>query len=218
MEKKKSHKCWGEIQTSRWLWMFLRVTLICIVWFVMTLFSPVDKIEANNEKMFDLSISPHTILFDIENFKPGDWAVREMTIINSGKEDLEYIVTAKLKNGSEKLYNALKVTIEDENKNQLFNGIFSEFENIQPRKLSKSEKEKLYITVQFPPELGNDYQGLTSEVVVIFSASGNSDEILPSKDSILPNTATNNFNLLVLGLSLLVFSMLTHFLYRKAKK
>lgn len=218
MEKKKSHKRWGEILTSRWLWMFLRVTLICAVWFVVALFSPVYKIEANDEKTIDLSISPHTILFDIENFKPGDWAVREMTIINSGNEELEYIVTANLKEGSEKLYNALKVTIEDGKKNQMFNGTFSEFQNIQPRKLSQSESETLNITVQFPPELENDYQGLTSEVVFTFSANGNSEGILPSGDSILPNTATNNFNLLVLGLSLLVFSMLTHFLYRKAKK
>ncbi|SFB13458.1 MULTISPECIES: LPXTG cell wall anchor domain-containing protein [unclassified Bacillus (in: firmicutes)] len=165
----------------------------------------------------DISTSPEKVLFEITNFKPGDWAERTLTITNSGKQDFNYLSSIKLKNGSEKLYNELLLTITDKEKT-LFDGKMKDFNKLEVRYLEKNSSEKLNFKVTVPLELENDFQGLGSEVEFKFYVDGTLGGVLPVNGPHLPNTATNMFNYIVAGVGLIGTGLfLQFFLSRRVR-
>ncbi|WP_062350268.1 LPXTG cell wall anchor domain-containing protein [Bacillus kwashiorkori] len=165
------------------------------------------------DKEIDMMTTPDKILFSIDNFKPGDWAVRTITITNSGKEDFHYVASGKLTNGSKKLYDALILTITSGDE-QLYNGQLGNFKKLRERPIPSGGKEELTFQIQFPPYLGNEYQGLTSEVQMKFYAAGTLGGLLPVDGPKLPNTSTNSYTLLLAG-TLMLFSGSGIFYYRR---
>ncbi|GAA0363579.1 hypothetical protein [Bacillus horti] len=116
-------------------------------------------------------------LFTVSNFKPGDWAEREIVIGNKGNRDFFYTMSASLGlqgEESEKFYEALELTVEDST-GELYAGKLSKFTGLEPRFLRVSREEALTLTVKFPFEYGNDYQALETVVLFIFSAEARPD-------------------------------------------
>ncbi|MBL5769181.1 hypothetical protein HV454_16305 [Bacillus sporothermodurans] len=71
---------------------------------------PINHVDAQtSENEINIETSPHKILFDVDNMKPGDWAIRDYTIFNKGKQDFEYTASAQFKSGSKKLFNNWKL-------------------------------------------------------------------------------------------------------------
>jgi LPXTG-motif cell wall-anchored protein len=169
-------------------------------------------------KEIDIVTSPDKVLFDVENMKPGDWAERVLEISNSGTQDFGYIISSKLKSGSEKLYNELLLTITSEASNELFKGTLGQFNKLDPRDIKKSESEKLTLRVDFPAELGNEFQGLVTEVEFKIYAEGTLGGLIPAENGIkLPNTATDTMNFIVIGGVLLLMGFVTMMLARKKR-
>jgi hypothetical protein len=179
---------------------------------------PLEKTLAQvNNGEIDIATSPEKVLFDLTNLKPGDWAERTLTIQNKGKQDFKYLTSSRLKEGSEKLYNELLLTISDKEK-VLFDGKMKEFSKLDPRTITKNESEELLFKVVFPEELGNEFQGLESVVEFKFYVDGTLGGVLPVDGPKLPNTSTDMFNLILAGAALLLTSTIIQFVLMLRRK
>lgn len=205
------------------------ISLIILIYASILLF-PLSSVLAaeNSDNEIDIEISPNEFLFQIENMKPGDWAPRALVIRNKGQKEFSYLTTLKNDGGSEKLFNELLLEISD-SKQELYNGKLADFNELAKRKLAPESEEELNFTVRFPESLGNEFQGLDTRFSFIFSAEGNnqkSDEVISAGEiggdgdfsggSALPKTASNIFNLILIG-GIILIAGGGIFLYQKFK-
>ncbi|SDM69589.1 TasA family protein [Sediminibacillus halophilus] len=213
---------------------FLFTTACGLVVFIM-IFSTVGyhkSFASSNE--IDIETLPTDILFDVDNMKPGDWATRTYTIQNKGTQDMDYYLSAQFKSGSEKLYKALMLQVKDGEKS-LYSGSLAGFTDLEKRPLTVNDQEELTFTVDFPAELGNEFQGLISDFAIIVSAegsppvgtspntgsdssSGEPDGTTPSGGKNLPDTATHMFNLLIAGTALFLAGAAIYLYSRRSRK
>ncbi|WP_051556455.1 LPXTG cell wall anchor domain-containing protein [Alkalihalobacterium bogoriense] len=213
---------------------------------VSTLLIVLFNIQANMHtfaaaKSIFISTSPDNLLFAVDNMKPGDWSGRSLTIQNRGDSDFYYNTEVTLLSGSEKLYNEFLLEIKDGNV-LLYEGKISEFTGIVPRHLKARHEENLDFTIRFPTHLGNEFQGLEFQSEFLFFADGqegiqpeqptnpnpeNSDggpqKPIDSgegikKDTILPSTATNSYNYIVVGILAVVLGSMIYMYRRKEKE
>jgi LPXTG-motif cell wall-anchored protein len=131
---------------------------------------------------------PEKVLFDIVNFKPGDWAPRELIIQNNGNQDFSYNIQSRMKSGSEKLYNQFQLKIEDKS-GMVYQGDLKDFKGLNPRPLAAFSEEKLTVTVEFPYISGNEFQGLNTEVEFVLYAEGKNEP--PPPDTEKPDEEDN---------------------------
>jgi LPXTG-motif cell wall-anchored protein len=138
----------------------LRSTFILFILINLTICFRPTLIKAEEIKLIT---STDKALFLIDNMKPGDWASGKVTLQNRSENNFTYNIKSKLKSGSEKMYNEFLLKILDSN-GILFNGKLKEFSGIAPRFLKSLNQEDLLFSVNFPSELGNEYQGLSFDV------------------------------------------------------
>jgi LPXTG-motif cell wall-anchored protein len=124
---------------------------------------------------------PEKVLFDIKDFKPGDWAPRVLTIQNNGNQDFSYNVQARMKSGSQKLYDQFLLKIED-GSGLIFQGDLKDFKGLDPRPLAAFSEVKLTVTVEFPYVSGNESQGLNTEVEFVLYAEGKNEPTPPDTE------------------------------------
>ncbi|MDM5331344.1 LPXTG cell wall anchor domain-containing protein [Neobacillus sp. CF12] len=181
-------------------------TFVCLV--------PKNYVNAaTGDQEIDIATTPEKLLFDVTNLAPGDWAERTLTIQNKGKQDFKYLSSVNLKEGSEKFYNELLLQISDQ-KGILFNGKMKDFNKLEPRFIAKNGSEQLFLKIVVPEELGNDFQGLGSEVEFKFYVEGTLGGLLPVDGPKLPDTGTNSFNILLSGAILLVIGTFLQFILK----
>lgn len=199
------------------------------------------NVSAGNSEI-DISLSPTDVLFEVSNMKPGDWAPRELTIKNNGKQDFSYQMSIS-NEGDEKLFNELLLEITDKD-SFIYDGKLVEFDVLPKRLLEATESEKLTITLRFPEHLGNEFQGLSTSFKLTFVAEGSENSINPedpkngdknpvANDEVdgvintgddhtggkqLPNTASNMFNYLVIGACLLIAGILISLNSKRKRK
>lgn len=201
-----------NLNSKRFKIMIIFILLLLTV----VVFFPIGKTVADTSSAvtsspeIDISVSPNPYLFDLSNLKPGDWAERTLTIQNKGKQDFSYLASSKLKEGSEKFYNELVLKISDSNK-VLFDGKMKDFHKLDPRLLGKNDSEQLVFNVVVPEELGNEFQGLGSEVEFKFYVEGTAGGLLPADGPKLPNTGSDMFNILIIGVILVLTGTIIQF-------
>jgi LPXTG-motif cell wall-anchored protein len=188
----------------------------------------------NEFKEVGLDISPNTILFNTSNMKPGDSVEKVLEVQNNGKEKFHYIVKVIKEEQNDKLYNELELDLFRDG-TIIYSGKLNDIKELKPIILNKQNEHKLLLKVAMPYELGNEFQGLTTEFkikVVAQLANGTTDPPVtedktptpPSKvdsetnvnpstpansqKSKLPNTATNIYNLLLIGTVLMAIGIL----------
>ncbi|WP_068673105.1 LPXTG cell wall anchor domain-containing protein [Oceanobacillus sp. Castelsardo] len=184
------------------------------------------------EEKLSIEVLPAKELFDVSNMKPGDWAPRTTTIRNNGEVGFEYTTSVKPNSESLKLYNELLLEVWDGNE-ELYNGKLSEFTGFPLRVLSPNEEEELEYTVRFPEHLGNEFQGLDAKFTIYYTAeaedteesgvesvTGTIDSGNSTDGGILPNTATNMFAFLLIGMLLITVGSIVGLLvlYNKRSK
>jgi len=157
--------------------------------------------EEGQSREIDITLTPEKVLFDLDNLKPGDWSERKIVITNSGTMDAKYKVSARKKSGDDLFYQALELTILGPS-GELYKGALSNFENLEGSTIATGKAEELTFTIKIPETLGNEYQGMTTEVEIIFYAEGIGG-VLPIDGPNLPTTATDYFNLLAAGIILI---------------
>ncbi|TYR75250.1 cell wall protein [Rossellomorea vietnamensis] len=176
----------------------LKAVLKVFIVTIIMILSQNAEAEAEENNEIDIALSPASVSFNVSKLVPGDWASREIDILNSGTQDFKYLSSAKFISGSEMLYNALILTVKDEKK-ELYNGSLGNFHKLEPRLLASSKQEKLTLTIEMPYELGNEYQGLTSDFEFKFYVEGTMGGVFPVDGPKLPNTATDVFQILLVG-------------------
>ncbi|WP_047980846.1 TasA family protein [Ornithinibacillus contaminans] len=207
---------------------FMVVCSIIIIGFLVleqpiVIFSEESDVNSDNKAEIDISLSPSDVLFQVDELKPGDWIERSITIKNDGKKDFNYYMSLR-NDGDEKLFNEFLLEIHNAD-GKLYNGKLSEFDTLEMKELAAGKEEVLNIIVRFPEYLGNDFQGLNSQFSFIYTAEGTRDTDVQDEDSIdgsvgsgeddptntgslLPSTATNMFNFLLIGSIILGITVL----------
>lgn len=184
--------------------------------------------DTEDEKEISIDLAPDSVLFDVDNMKPGDWAPRDIVIQNRGEHNFEYIVTIQNESDSEKLFNELMLEVNAKDE-ELYSGKLKEFNELSNRNLASMDVEKLQFIIRFPEHLGNEYQGLQTNFSILFIAEGeerNSDNAMVSglvgSDGgsqggglLLPDTATNTFTILLIGVLLAVCGGLILFINKR---
>ncbi|MCC3649345.1 LPXTG cell wall anchor domain-containing protein [Cytobacillus oceanisediminis] len=179
-----------------------------------------------DEKEIDINTTSHGILLNVENLKPGDWMPRNITIKNDGNQDFKYTSNIGKSKSIKGLFEELELEVKKDT-SMLYEGKLKDFKGFTPRELAKGTEETLFFQVTMPYELGNEFQGSSAEVEIIFLAeatgepgtgnetpgSGDNNSgggtnnsppstdatVIPEKVNKLPNTTTNNYNLLLIG-------------------
>lgn len=139
-------------------------------------------VAIDSEPTIDLATTPTSRLFTIENLKPGDWATKTINIENKGNMDFYYKMTSNYESGSkieldfetlepEDFYRQLLLKVED-SEGLLYDGKLSDFGGLEQRFLSSFTNEDLNLSVVFPWESGNEFQGIATTVIFTFTAEG----------------------------------------------
>jgi LPXTG-motif cell wall-anchored protein len=165
---------------------------------IFVLLFPLAALGDVNNGEIDLTTRPGKVLFDLSNVKPGDSVVREFVISNNGIQDFSYITSSRFLSGSEEFYNQLDLTIKDAT-GVLYEGKLKDLTSLDPRLLRSEHSETLLFLINIPMELGNEYQGLSTEFQLKLFVEGTLGGVLPADGPRLPNTATNMFNLIIAG-------------------
>jgi len=171
--------------------------------------------DKQNIVQVDLAISPAEILFDISNMKPGDSVSRELLVVNNGADDFKYILENNFMSGDRVLYNQFDLIIEDNN-GIVFEGKLNKFSELAPRLLKSKNEENLSLFIKMPIELGNEFQGLSSDFQFKIYVEGTMGGVIPV-DNRLPDTATNMFNYLLAGVALIGGGITLFMMQRKRK-
>jgi LPXTG-motif cell wall-anchored protein len=169
-----------------------------------------------DQKEIDIATSPHKVFFNLTNLKPGDYTSKVLTVHNNGSQDFKYLFSNKFLSGSEKFYNELKLKVKDD-QGILFNGLIKDFETLDSRSLGSGESEKLYFTIEIPYELGNEFQGLSSEFQFKLFVEGTLGGTLPVDGPRLPVTGTDLYKILLIG-GILFTGGVSLFLYQYKRK
>lgn len=201
----------------------------------------VEATASDYQSEIDIKTSPNNFLFKAENIKPGDWIPRSLTIINNGNKSFKYNANVGEVKSTKGLFEELILLVKKDEQ-ILYSGKLNEFEGFSPRFLAKGLSETLYFEIKMPYELGNEFQGATAKVEIIFLAEevsqnnleneGENNEgnlnispppsdgtVTPEIVSKLPNTATNNFNVLLTGVIVLsVGSIMLLYNYKRFRR
>ncbi|WP_404330875.1 TasA family protein [Mesobacillus maritimus] len=165
---------------------------------IFVLLFPIGAAANINNGEIDLTTRPAKILFDLSNVKPGDSVARDFVIINNGIQDFNYITSSKFLSGSEHFYNQLDLMIEDAN-GILYEGKLKDLTGLEPKFLEGQQSENLLFVIKVPIELGNEFQGVSTEFQLKLFVEGTLGGVLPADGPMLPNTATDMFNLIIAG-------------------
>lgn len=161
---------------------FKLILIYTCILLVATVFIPIGNTGADSSTPeIKIDTLPESVLFNIKDFKPGDWAPRVLTIQNNGNQDFSYNIKSRMKSGSEKLFNVFQLKIEDQS-GIIFKGELQDFKGLDPRPLASFSEEKLTVTVEFPYVSGNEFQGLDTEVEFVLYAEGENEPPPPDKE------------------------------------
>jgi len=156
----------------------------------------------------DIDTLPKDYFISIGNLKPGDNILANIKVLNKGSLDFSYNTYAEFTSGSKDLFEKLNLEVFDQNGKMLFSGRLLDFKSLEKsRSLLFFNSEVLTFNFKMPDDLGNEFQGIGTNLKIIFSAEGD-----VKGENTLPNTATNTFNYILIGIGLLVGGVfLIHF-------
>lgn len=159
------------------------LAIYSVIMLFVVLVSPFGETKAiDSDPVIDISTSPAKRVFEVSNIKPGDTMTRPLVIQNDGNIDFDYNMASKMISGSDKLFNQLLLSVSQAGE-VLYSGTFGNFEGMSLRSLGVNDKEELSLSVEFPYESGNEFQGLATSVLFTFTAEGKPSDGGPGTDS-----------------------------------
>ncbi|UOY92593.1 hypothetical protein MUG87_00100 [Ectobacillus sp. JY-23] len=197
-----------------------KIGYILLIYIFITIYPVIIRAESASKKEIDISQLAPSLSVPTDNMQPGDEVSNSFILKNDGNKKLMYSLTAKLLSGDELLFTGLEIVVT-QGKEELYRGSLRDLQ--VKRILAVNDEETISYTVSFPHELGNEYQGLQTNVQFLTQATEAPSEgentpteeppvvILPGG---LPNTGLGYTNVLMLGL-LCVGS--ARIMYRKQK-
>lgn len=116
-----------------------------------------------------IETNPASQLFVVDNIAPGDSISRTIRVKNSGDIPFTYTVSARMEEGSEALFNVLKIKLE-QGDTVLTEGNLSHLSSYTLGELGINSFEEYTFSVHFPSDAGNEFQGLFTKVAFDFVA------------------------------------------------
>jgi LPXTG-motif cell wall-anchored protein len=188
------------------------IVLFILIGFLLTI--PLNLGYAEDQDIV-IQTLPEKEFLNLHDMAPGKSESQKITVQNNGRNDFNYSAIFKLNSGSAELFNVLQLKVLKDDK-ILFDGNMKDFKTLDSRKLNSHTHEELTFTVSVPTEIGNDFQGLSSEVEITFSAQSMLDGVIAG-DSILPNTGTNIFNYLLIGIAAIISGWILQIYFLKKR-
>ncbi|MBT2692598.1 hypothetical protein [Bacillus sp. ISL-55] len=195
-------------------------TLRFLIIFLMVLsigFSKTLPVYGEDMKL-SLKTFPESSFINASNMAPGDEIVSTLEVNYEGNAVPKVFLNPRKEKGSSELYKQLNISVEDKH-NILFKGRLLELNNLDLGKFREMDSKKLTFTVGLPVSLKNEYQGVDTTVAFDFAAKAFPADY--QEGSLLPNTATKTFNILVLGIILIssgFFLLSLNYVKRKQKE
>jgi LPXTG-motif cell wall-anchored protein len=177
-------------------------------------FSPIIRSSAKTSTILDIDTTPKEYFIIVDRLKPGDKILSSIEVRNIGNLNFFYNLKSEFTSGSKEYFNALLFSIKDEKGKVIYSGkLDSSQELLKKRNLRFLTKEKLFFEIDVPIELNNFYQGLSTNVKLVFLAEDSMGTSINGNS--LPNTGTPMFNYVVTGAIMLVIGLLFEFYRRK---
>ncbi|MBA2174903.1 LPXTG cell wall anchor domain-containing protein [Halobacillus locisalis] len=168
--------------------------------FILITFLFVPAAHATNSSV-EITFSANQHLLKFENIKPGDTLTKHYDIKNIRDDDLTYHLSAERHNITEytierqdgnivntlenqkAFYNQLELLVMVDSE-ELYSGKISGFHGLTAeRPLSIDQQEQLTIKVSFPPESGNEFQGLSTALQLNFVAETSNSTTVTTVDT-----------------------------------
>ncbi|MDU4698049.1 MAG: hypothetical protein E6Y08_19765 [Paenibacillus sp.] len=106
----------------------------------------------------------------MDNLKPGDRVERSFTIANDGSVAFDYKVRTRFVTGDTAFFDVLQLTVKDGDTVIYDGALHLEQQDIALGRLAAGGENELDLSVIFPEEAGNEYQGKTATIAFAFSA------------------------------------------------
>lgn len=198
----------------------MRFTLKSIIILLLIMFLIVQsgqQIYANNKVDFNVTISDG--FFEIGKLKPGHSEISTLTINNAGNLGFNYNAKLRYISGSKQLFDMIHLQVKNANEN-IYEGKLNKFEGISEKYLKQKNNESFYFTFHLPEAVGNEFQGLSTEIGIKVNAKGIlSSAVEEEKTNAnlersfeLPSTSTSIFNLIFCGLVIMILGTILYWL------
>lgn len=120
---------------------------------------------------YGISISPEGPLFDLANMAPGERFDAVVTVTSDFDKQSPVLLSSEMENGSQLLFNTLIVTVKRQDQPEtIYSGPLRDLCNVALGTTVKGAERKYVISVLFPAESGNEFQGLSMSAKLIFSS------------------------------------------------
>lgn len=106
----------------------------------------------------------------MSNFKPGDRVERTFTVANDGTAAFDYKVRTRFVSGDTEFFDVLQLTVKDGDTVIYDGALHQEQQDIALGRLAAGGENEFDLSVIFPEEAGNEYQGKAATIAFAFSA------------------------------------------------
>ncbi|GIP49221.1 hypothetical protein J53TS2_28120 [Paenibacillus sp. J53TS2] len=106
----------------------------------------------------------------MSNLKPGDRVERTFTVANDGTVAFDYKVRTRFVTGDTEFFDVLQLTVKDGDTVIYDGALHLEQQDIALGRLAAGGENELDLSVVFPEEAGNEYQGKSATIAFSFSA------------------------------------------------
>lgn len=106
----------------------------------------------------------------MSNLKPGDRVERTFTVANDGTAAFDYKVRTRFVAGDTEFFDVLQLTVKDGDAVIYDGALHLEQRDIALGRLAAGGENELDLSVVFPEEAGNEYQGKAATIAFAFSA------------------------------------------------
>lgn len=159
-----------------------------------------------------LWITPSSSIINVTNLAPGDSITAPLSISEVGGDISDVSIKARMQSGSEPFYKQLQFVVSKKNK-VIFKGPLSSFQKFKVKDVNKGDSTFLF-TIKFPLSAGNEFQ--SAQTIIAFDFIGVYSGLTVS-DNKLPKTSTNSFNLISVGL-IIILSGTSILFYQRQKR
>lgn len=104
------------------------------------------------------------------NLKPGDRVERTFTVANDGSIAFDYKVRTRFVSGDTEFFDVLQLTVKDGDTVIYDGALHLQQQEIALGRLAADGENELDLSVKFPEEAGNEYQGKAATIAFAFSA------------------------------------------------
>lgn len=104
------------------------------------------------------------------NLKPGDRVERTFTVANDGSIAFDYKVRTRFVSGDTEFFDVLELTVKDGDTVIYDGALHLQQQEIALGRLAAGGENELDLSVKFPEEAGNEYQGKAATIAFTFSA------------------------------------------------